>query len=93
MLDGVKYEIPIEVIEAFDNWNDEPLKQSKSIDKLVVEAIMYSLLASNEIANGLVSDEKREFIHHVLEIRIGDDAERVSKVNGYIEEVCNSNNM
>lgn len=85
----MKFEIPIDAIDTFRTWNAEPLKQNRSCDKLMVEALILILVTPDDITKGLVNDEVREFIHGFLEIRIGDDADRLSKVDKYIEEACN----
>lgn len=83
----MKFLILVEVIETFGAWNTEPLKQNKAYDKLMVEALILTLVTPDDLANGNVSDVVCDFIHGILEIRVDGDTERFSKINEYIEEV------
>lgn len=87
-LGSVKYEIPEKVIKTFNDWNSEPLKQHKVYDKLMVEALVLIFIAPEDIANGSVSAVVSDFICAFLETRTNNDAERMSKLEDYIEEAC-----
>lgn len=90
---GVKYEIPIDIVETFGIWNAEPLKRNKAYDKLMIEALVLIFVTPEDMAMGQVSVAVREFIDGFMKIRVGDDADRLSKVDEYIEEACNGKIM
>lgn len=84
----VKFEIPASAIETFTLWNTGPLKNQELYDKLMIEALVFMFVTPEDMRDGKIDDDVVNFIRDFLVVRTGDDFDRMGKMDGYINKIC-----
>lgn len=84
----IKFEIPASAIDTFILWNTGALKKQQPYDKLMVEALVFMFLTPEDMKIRKIGDDVSEFIRSFLMIRTDCDHDRMAKIQGYVNEIC-----